>query len=324
MDELAAGARLTANYLALVAASCAIATFGLLENSAAVIIGAMIVAPLMSVIQAIAFGALQGSVRTMLRGAVTLAVGVVGALLFAALLSRAVGITEFGSEILGRTRPTLLDLGIALAAGAIGAFARVRSEIANTLAGTAIAVALMPPLCVAGIGIASADWSIARGAALLFVTNLFGITLASMVVFFLAGVEKKRAGTAIAWTVGLTALIAVPLAYGFETLAREAALQSALRTALATQTVTFRHAQLVDVSFDWLSSPPVATLLVRSATPISPHEVALLEAFAQRKTGQKFRLVLDVAQYQTVTAPLTGGGRDGIMPQVSHANDPGA
>ena len=102
----------------------------------------MIVAPLMAVIQGIAFGALQGSGRATLRGVITLAVGVIAAVLFSALIARVVGLTDFGSEILGRTRPNLLDLGIALAAGAIGAFARVRAAIANTLAGTAIAVAL--------------------------------------------------------------------------------------------------------------------------------------------------------------------------------------
>ncbi|MGB8203555.1 MAG: DUF389 domain-containing protein [Candidatus Baltobacteraceae bacterium] len=120
--------------------------------------------------------------------------------------------------MLSRTRPNLLDLGVALAVGATGSFARVRSSIANTIAGTAIAVALMPPLCVAGIGIAGAHWQISLGAMLLFATNLLGITLASMFVLLLGGYARRRAGPAFTWTAAHTVLIFVPLAISLRTL----------------------------------------------------------------------------------------------------------
>jgi len=302
ISSLVAGATLNSDYVAMVTASCAIATFGLLENSPAVIIGAMIIAPIMPVIQAAAYGALEGSGTVFWRGVATLAIGVFASVALSASLAKLVGLSELGTEILSRTRPNLLDLGIALAAGAIGSFARVRASIANTLAGTAIAVALMPPLCVAGIGIAEARWEISLGAMLLFATNLLGITLSSMFVLLLGGYARRRAGSALGWTAALTILIIVPLAISLRTLVREAALESALNEALTTRTVTFRQATLVSSRFDWLSDPPQVTLLVRSGAMLSSHQVSLLETFAHKVTGQRFKLVLDVSQIKSVTA----------------------
>jgi uncharacterized hydrophobic protein (TIGR00271 family) len=298
---LHSGAALNTNYIVLILASCAIATFGLLENSPAVIIGAMIIAPLMPVIQATAFSALEGDAPEFLRSAITLAVGILLAIILSMALARLVGISEFGSEILSRVRPNLLDLGIALGAGIVGAFARVRPSVSSAVAGTAIAVALMPPLCVVGIGISQADWTISSGALLLFLTNLLGITLASMVVFLLNGYVHFRSRAPLLWAAGLTALIVIPLALSLQTLVRESALETALKRALTTETVTFRQAELVSSTFDWHTSPPTATLLVRSSESLTPHQVGLLEAFAFRATGQRFRLVMDISQVQRVT-----------------------
>ncbi len=314
---------LSLNFVVLTMASCAIATFGLLENSPAVIIGAMIIAPLMTVIQAVAYGALEGAAPTFWRGTATLAAGVAVAVVLSALLARSVGLSEFGSEILSRTRPNLLDLGIALAAGAVGGFARVRPSVGSAVAGTAIAVALMPPLCVVGIGLAQADWAASLGAAILFATNLLGITLASMLVFLAAGYARRRAGTALAWTGALTALIVVPLVISLQTLVRQSALESALRHALTAQTVTFERATLVSSDFNWLSDPPTATLVVRASQTLTSHQVALLEAFARRQTGQRFHLVIDVAQVQQVTsAAYESGSAPSPSPSVSPSPAP--
>jgi uncharacterized hydrophobic protein (TIGR00271 family) len=301
VSSITDGSYLTVDYLALTVASSAIATLGLLENSAAVIIGAMIIAPLMPVIQATAFGALTGSVRVFRRGALTLAVGTILSLVVSALLAYCLGLSHLGSEVASRTRPNLLDLGIALAAGGIGAFARRRPSIASSLAGTAIAVALMPPLCVVGIGLAAHAGDVSRGAALLFVTNLLGIALASMVMFLIGRDRRRQRSAAFFWALALTGALAVPLTASFTNLVREANLEAVLRRALTEHTATFRHATLVTAQFDWLTNPPSVTLLVRSAAVLTPHQVSLLEQFAQRATGQRFRLVIDVSQVLRVT-----------------------
>lgn len=141
------------NYLVLILGSCAIATFGLLSNSTAVIIGAMIVAPLMLPIRGLAFGALEGNVVLFRKGLIAIAVGTLVAIVLACLLGFLVRLPEFGSEVFARSKPTLLDLGIAVAAGGISGFAKVQPKISGTLAGTAIAVALYASDCDSVLGI---------------------------------------------------------------------------------------------------------------------------------------------------------------------------
>ena len=142
------------SFKVLTIGACMIATFGLLSNSAAVIIGAMLIAPLMLPIRGLAFGILEAEqplIRTSLRAIVigtTLAIGI------SFLLGRAVNLSDYGSEVWGRTQPTLLDLGIAVTAGALAGFAKIEAKLSSSLAGTAIAVALMPPLCVVGLWLA--------------------------------------------------------------------------------------------------------------------------------------------------------------------------
>jgi len=301
-SALAADARLSGTFVALTLGSSAIATFGLLENSAAVIIGAMIIAPMLSPIQALAYGILDGSVENIRASVISLGTGSALAIGLAALLARAIGLTILGSEVMLRTRPTLLDLGIAIAAGLVGGFARTRPGVSNTVAGTAIAVALMPPLCVVGIGLAAGDLGIASGAILLFATNLLGITLASTVVFLLAGYATRHARSALIWTIGLTAVIVIPLTLSFGTLVHQDRLESALRFALTKNTVTFHNASLVSSSVDWSTAPPSATLLVRGAAPITPHQVSLLETFASARTRQRFHLIIVEEHVDRVTA----------------------
>lgn len=296
-------ARADTNYLVFVIASCAIATFGLLENSAAVIIGAMIIAPLMLPIESLAFSVMDGMPRLFWRSLGTLALGILIAILLSAGIETIVRLASFGSEIIGRTRPTLLDLGVAMAAGAIGGFAKIKPGISNTIAGTAIAVAVMPPLCVVGLSLARYDVTSALGAFLLFVTNLLGIALACMLVFLVAGyADFARARPALFTMIGLTLLIAVPLGVSLRELLRESAVEATLRSALTHNTVTFRHAELVSSRFDWLSQPPTVTMLVRSSDLLSPHQVSLLEAFSARTTGQHFRFLIDVTPVTRVTA----------------------
>jgi uncharacterized hydrophobic protein (TIGR00271 family) len=293
-SRLSEGARTSFNFVVLVVASSAIATFGLLENNAAVIIGAMIIAPLIVPIQALSFGAIAGNRELLGRAAISVAVGTILSIAVAVTLELLVSLPTLGSEILARSKPNLLDLGIALAAGSVSGFATVRPSISATIAGTAIAVALMPPICVIGIAIAAGQGHLALGAFLLYATNLFGITLACMIVFRLAGHVKSADRTAFITAAVLTAILAVPLGAGLVELLRYDRLESALSTALRTQTVTFRHVELIQMRVDWLKSPPVATLTVRSTQAISPAQVSDLEQFARERTGQKFTLVFEV------------------------------
>lgn len=288
-------------YLVLVVGSCIIATLGLLANSAAVIIGAMIVAPLMSPIRGLAFGALEGNVILFRRGLISLAVGTLLAVAIAGLVGYMAGIPVFESEILSRTKPNLLDLGIAIAAGSISGYAKVQPKISGSLAGTAIAVALMPPICVIGLGLARASWSLSLGALLLYLTNLLGITLSCMVAFLFTGyIPLAQARRALLTAAILTGILLIPLGLSFIDLVRQARLENNLRQALLNRTLTFQRVELVKIQTNWLVNPPQVRLTVLSQEAITPKQVELLQSFVGRAMGQPFTLIFEVSQLSEV------------------------
>jgi uncharacterized hydrophobic protein (TIGR00271 family) len=300
-EDARSDAVLSSNYIVLTLASSVIATLGLIENSVAVIIGAMIVAPLIGPIQAFAFAALTGDAR-LVRQALTSAVaGAVIAIATSAGLGFLIALPTYGSEVLGRTRPTVLDLGIAIAAGGVAGFAKIRPSISSTIAGTAIAVALMPPLCVIGLALAAGQWGWAKGAALLFGTNFLGIALACMVVYIIARRGRARSRIGLITTIVVTAALTVPLGISFFELTRESRLEADIRHELVSNTVTFKRVRLIGASFDWYSTPVSAQLAVSAAQAVTPSQVGDLEAFITRKTGQNVRLSIQVSRYETVT-----------------------
>jgi len=184
----------------LVLLSCIIATEGLLVDSAAVIIGAMLVAPLMSPIIGLGFSSLVGDANTLRKSGTGLALGAGLAILLSYFVTRTnVQLPFFyfqtdplPNEILARTQPGPVDLVIALAGGLAAAFARAMPNISAALPGVAIATALMPPLCTVGIGIALQRWDVAGGAFLLFITNTVTIAFSSSLVFAALGFSPRK------------------------------------------------------------------------------------------------------------------------------------
>jgi uncharacterized hydrophobic protein (TIGR00271 family) len=289
------------NYLVLILGSCVIATLGLLSNSAAVIIGAMIIAPLMLPIRGLAFGALEGDVVLFRKAFTAIVVGTALATTLALLVGYFVGLPEFGSEIISRSKPNLLDLGIAVAAGGISGFAKVQPKISASLAGTAIAVALMPPICVVGLGLSQGSLALSIGATLLYLTNLLGITLSCMLTFLLTGYTPlKRARKVLGWTLAFTAILVIPLSVSFFQLIRQARLEASLRRALLNRTITFQRVILLDSDVNWLANPPEVRLSVRTREPVTPRQVMLLEEFLEKEIGQPFTLIFEVGQIEEV------------------------
>ncbi|WP_442936140.1 DUF389 domain-containing protein [Nostoc sp.] len=304
--ELLAESTLDSAYIILIISSCAIATLGLLSNSAAVIIGAMIIAPLMLPIRGLAFGALQADITLFRKGIIAVAVGTLLAVAIASTLGLLVGLPSYGSEVLARSRPTLLDLGIAVVAGGISGYAKIETKISGSLAGTAIAVALMPPVCVIGLGLAQGNWSLSFGATLLYLTNLLGIALSCMVTFVVAGyTSMARARQPLIWTMVLTAILIIPLGVSFARLVRQAQLETSLRKALLNRTVTFGRLQLLNSNTNWLTNPPEVRLSVRAREPVTPRQVELLEAFIKQEMGQAFTLIFEVGQVDEIRSSET-------------------
>ena len=292
---------LNIDYVVLILGSCVIATLGLLANSAAVIIGAMIVAPLMLPIRGLAFGAVEGNILLFRKGLIALAVGTVLAIFIACFLGALIQLPDFGSEVLARSKPTLLDLGIAIAAGGISGYAKVQPKVSATLAGTAIAVALMPPICVIGLGLSQANWSLSLGASLLYLTNLLGITLSCMLTSLMAGYTPlHRARKALFWALALTAILVIPLGVSFAELIEQAQLEASLKRALLNRTITFQRVEMIKSDTNWLAKPPEVRLSVRSSEALTPKQVQLLEAFVEKEMGQQFTLIFQVSQVEEV------------------------
>ena len=188
-------ARRLVTFFTLLLLATVIANYGVLSNSTATVIGAMIVAPLMGPMMAMTSAVVMGSLPRALRAFALTVAGIIAVILFSYLLSWIVpGFTiSFTSngEITSRINPGLYALLTALGAGAAGAFIISRAEIADALGGVAIAISLVPPLCVVGISLRCGQMSAALGSFLLFMTNFLAILFAGGVVLMIIGLGKS-------------------------------------------------------------------------------------------------------------------------------------
>jgi len=283
-----------ADYLALIGIASTLAALGLIVNSAAVIIGAMLVAPFMQPCIGLAIGVTKGQFYLLRRGVKTLLIGVILSLLFSVLW----GLLAFDggstSEMLARTSPSLIDAGIAIASGMMGAYATSRKEIPSALAGVAIAAALMPPLCTAGLELSAGHVETGLRAALLFLTNVVCISVGAWAVFVVLGMrpepqEGERlfrwrwtvyaygAGLAAAALVSIYALLTVS-----ETTDRVRQIQRLMSGA-------FENAQVINVDIDDGLSLNVRAL-VRSAREISAAEVTSVETALEESVRKDVNL----------------------------------
>lgn len=232
--------RPASRFWTLLILAAVIATAGIMADSTATVIGAMIVAPLMTPILGSALAiVLVDSARV--RRSLGLVIG--GALVVIAV-ARVIGallpsIDSFAAntQVAGRVNPRLVDLLAALATGTVGAFALVRSDISDTLPGVAIAISLVPPLAVVGLLLGVQRWTDAAGAALLFGTNVAAIIATGTIVFLVTNVRKAarevgvNLGDLRKRSIAVVALgvivLAIPLSVG----TREVAVNESLRNA---------------------------------------------------------------------------------------------
>lgn len=180
---------LSAGYILMSVLSAGIATLGLLQNSVAVVIGAMLVSPLMGPIAGLGFGFASLDGQRIREAIKVVALGAAIGIVTAVLLTWLSPIRNATPEIIGRTQPTLLDLAIALLSGIAGGYATVRQK-GGTAIGVAIATALMPPLAVVGYGLGTFRLDFAGGALLLFLTNLAAIAFSFALIARLSGAAR--------------------------------------------------------------------------------------------------------------------------------------
>jgi uncharacterized hydrophobic protein (TIGR00271 family) len=282
--------RLSSTFMILLILATMIATFGLFINSSSVIIGAMLLAPLMQPIVSLSMGVLRQDVVLELSSARTITVGVISVLLTAAVIAWFIPIEQLTSEMSGRLFPTTLDLFVAIASGMAAAYAKSNEKILGSLAGVAIAVALVPPIAVAGIGLGWAEWHMFFSAFLLFLTNLVGIVLAAALTFVVLGyspiyVARK---VIVIWLM-IAALVSLPLYSSFEKMKENITIQKTLanihfklqqQEVILTDIQLIQHSKILEVRCEVIASGF-----------LMPEEKILLKEVIEKTIGKKVDVI---------------------------------
>jgi uncharacterized hydrophobic protein (TIGR00271 family) len=183
--------RKSTDFVVLITLASVIASVGLVQNSMAALIGSMIVAPLMAPILALSMALIKGNMRLMQRAASTAAIGIVAAIGVGVVTSLLTGAPPT-EAMTSRTEPNVLDMVLAIATAAAGAYITARKQNAGAAPGVAIAISLVPPLGVVGYGLATLQFALASGALLLFLTNMAAAVVVSAAVFWLLGFRPVR------------------------------------------------------------------------------------------------------------------------------------
>lgn len=306
------------SFYALLALASTIATFGLLGNNTATIIGAMIVAPLMNPIVSLSYAIISVRQQLIKQSTFTLLTGILSVIAIAFFLSQLVNARVVGSEIVARTTPNLIDLGVAIASGSAAGLALSNRNISSALPGVAIAVALVPPLCVVGIGLSlgndavvsfslnsrlNENLDVASGAFLLFLTNLAGIIISAGIVFVVERygiLQKSLIGLLIAFLI--VSLLSVPL---------NSRLQELLLTNRIFKQIT-KFGTIYAQEKDWVKQVDTKDVFVNRQTDkilifltvvapqgvIASEDVKKLEKFLTEKNQQPVVLEVEVFPFE--------------------------
>jgi len=286
-----------------------IATVGQLLDSAAVVIGAMLIAPLMTPVLALSASLAMGWPRQAVRQFAGLVGATAGAVAVAWLIGTVAPEDPLTNEVLSRTSPDLRDLVVALAAGFGGAYVTVRRNMSGSLPGVAVAVALVPPLGAVGLSLSAGQRGLAWGAGLLYAANLGAIVLSGLAVFVATGFVPARrltfswarvvAGATVALAV--VGLVAVPLAR---------ASAEAVANAQRAEQVNRRVTSWLSESPNRLSDVTVdgTEITVAVVGPVQPPSVTELRQGLEEVVGSDLNLQVRWIQEST---PLGDGEPEG-------------
>ena len=338
VDEITESSSPKFDYFLMVILSSAVATLGLINDSPAVIIGAMVVAPLMSPIIGIGMASITGNSKLAQNAFTAIIRGALFSVLIAILLTLSniylpfvpLSIQELPKEILARTQPTPNDLVIALAGGLAAAYAMTQPQLSAALPGVAIATALMPPLCTIGIGIALGRWDISSGALLLFVTNTVTIAFAATLVFFLQGFSPSRVkedhkvpGSLIAAGV-ITGILLISLSFLSYRSFTQAKNNQMINTIVTTEVASMNGAELVELNITHTEAEMQMNITIRVSTPLTYDQVIVLQQSIVNRLDQPISLVVNqiLAERLDPLIPPTPTPTPTIGPSPTKTNTP--
>ena len=291
-------------FAVLIVLSTMIAAFGLVANSVAVIIGAMLVAPLMTPIMAAGAAVVLSDWRRLLRSGLTIVGGTIAAIftgyLTSYLVVGTISVSSLPSEILSRTQPSLLDLGVAISAGLAGGYVITHPKAGSSLPGVAIAVALVPPLATCGIMAQLNLWDEFRGALLLFSTNLVAIILSSIIVMLASGYrpeakDKGVRGAKVGLVVSsvMLVVVSIPLTVHTVQVVRDQRLASLVVDSVAAWDRNATVEQ-VDASVNWEDTATVEVTV--STTSSDPPQAWRLAQLLESQSGYEVAVELRLRQ----------------------------
>ncbi|MFQ4138453.1 TIGR00341 family protein [Nodosilinea sp. PGN35] len=295
------------SFFVMLTLSGVISTLGLLAGSTATVIGAMIIAPLMGPIIGIAYAIALSNRRLMKRAGLTLLWGTLATVLSATLIAQLIGLQTLNDEILLRTEPTLIDLMVAVAAGAAGAFAKSRKHIADAFPGVAIAVALVPPLSTIGIGLALLNQPVFWGATLLFITNLTGIIFSGIMVFLWQRYGSlERAQSGILLSILILLVIGIPLGLSLNNLLVQSNTREQVSYLVRNELPLGVGVQLQGVDLRQGNGMLAITLeLAAPPNTITPGVVRQSQRFLEDRLNQPIDLTLRVVPVEEFSVPAS-------------------
>lgn len=286
-DNISSGATLNLPYLAMNTLAAIIACYGLFANSPAVVIGAMIVAMLLGPIAGVALALVDSNMTLLRKGLTTLAGGVVGVMVTASILGLVHRDIPITNEIMARTSPNLIDLMIALAGGAAGAYATVSPRLSVAFVGVAIATALVPPLSSASILFARGEYQLGFGAFLLAFTNMVAIQFASSFVLWLTGFRRVTKTRGLGWSeffqrnsisILILAVLAVILTSNLQHVIAKQLFETNVRGTLRQELGSLEGYHLAEARFETTEDTTIVRAVVRGPNPPTASDVANMES----------------------------------------------
>lgn len=326
VQEISAGSKPHTLYFIMMLMSVEVAAIGLVSNSAAVIIGAMLISPLMTPIFGMAMGMVVGDYTLIKKAFVSELAGIilaiVAAMLFGAMPFTTVGLTE---EILARTSPTLLDLGIATFAGVSGCLALIDEKVGSALPGVAMATALTPPLAVCGLALSMGSFEGALGALLLFIANLLAIFMVAILIFYFTGfvprAEMREKWGQLRKPVVITTLslfvVSMFLGHTLVSLHKNISIEKQIRATLAEFSKSNHGLSISDLDFVHRSNRVSVLVEARTAKEISPTVVSQLEEAIEAVVGVPADLVM--RYYLSVDVSSQGKVADEVREDLAKA-----
>lgn len=292
------GSRLTAPYMVMNGLATAVASYGLMADSTAVVIGAMIIAMLLGPILGLALSLVDGDTKLLRTAIIAEIAGVVLVVLVGGLVGRLHFDIPLTNEIFSRTTPNLLDLAIALFGGAAGAYASVTPRIGVGLVGVAISTALVPPLATCGICLSRGHFDLAGGAFILFATNLVAIQCASSFVLYVFGyhqITKPGDGdpSYVRRLVVDAAILLVLTVFLYRQLAatiQNQQFQRLVATRLERGLLEIPGAHLVETRYVDRKDRLVIVAVVRAPNSVTPDQVARLQSRLGTQYGRPIEL----------------------------------